>query len=291
MGTFAFAREESAMSNANTAKTLTNILFATDFSPESEALLPYVCTLVRAHDALLIIAHVVPPITSVEAVVTTSLFDIAHDYMDRLMASEHLAGLSVQQVVAEGNIWETLNDVIRAHNVDLVIAGTHGRKGVGKFLLGSVAESIFRHAPCPVMTIGPHVFTAELSARVGSVLCATDLEWDPAAAIAHASRFVVGGGRFILLTVADPALAQNPEAEKELHSRLARLAPVGMQIQVLVRFGNVAEEILNTAHGNNAQLIVLGAHLPHAFHERLHHVAYKVACESPVPVLTCNTRA
>src|SRR5262249_30804866 len=46
---------------------------------------------------------------------------------------------------------------VEEHGIDLVVVGTHGRRGLQRFLLGSTAEFIFRNAPCPVLTVGPHV--------------------------------------------------------------------------------------------------------------------------------------
>lgn len=52
-------------------------------------------------------------------------------------------------------IWEELDRVITQEQVDLVVIGSHGRGGIGKLLLGSVAEQSFRHADCMVLTVGP----------------------------------------------------------------------------------------------------------------------------------------
>ena len=57
----------------------------------------------------------------------------------------------------KGQVWKNLASIIAESEVDLLVVGTHGRTGLGKLLLGSVAENILRHSPCPVLTVGPKV--------------------------------------------------------------------------------------------------------------------------------------
>ena len=54
-------------------------------------------------------------------------------------------------------MWKNLAGIVDENQIDLIVVGTHGRSGLGKLLLGSVAEDILRHAPCPVLTVGPKV--------------------------------------------------------------------------------------------------------------------------------------
>ena len=60
-----------------------------------------------------------------------------------------------QVVIAEGVISEVLMDLIQRNHIDLAVLGTHGRRAFKKLLLGSIAEEVFRMAPCPVLTVGP----------------------------------------------------------------------------------------------------------------------------------------
>ena len=59
--------------------------------------------------------------------------------------------------VRHGQVWKNLAGIIDENKIDLIVVGTHGRSGLGKLLLGSVAEDILRHASCPVLTVGPKV--------------------------------------------------------------------------------------------------------------------------------------
>jgi nucleotide-binding universal stress UspA family protein len=68
-----------------------------------------------------------------------------------------LEGIPHRCYVRHGQVAKSLAAIVEDHKVDLVVLGTHGRTGLGKLMLGSVAEDILRHAPCPVLTVGPRV--------------------------------------------------------------------------------------------------------------------------------------
>jgi nucleotide-binding universal stress UspA family protein len=71
------------------------------------------------------------------------------------IAQEKLAGVSHEVFVASGNAApEILNLAVEQH-IDLIVMGTHGRKGITHLLLGSVAERVVRESPVPVLTIHP----------------------------------------------------------------------------------------------------------------------------------------
>jgi nucleotide-binding universal stress UspA family protein len=74
-----------------------------------------------------------------------------------------------------GDVWTVLSRLIRERDIDLVVLGTHGRTGARKLLMGSIAEKVFRHATCPVLTAGPNVSpNPEGKARFQPILFATD---------------------------------------------------------------------------------------------------------------------
>src|SRR6516162_6794941 len=109
-----------------------------------------------------------------------------------LLASGALAGLKHEFIIREGDIWTELDGVIRQKNVDLVVVGTHGRGTLEKLLLGSVAEQIFRHADCPVLTVGPHSrqeSPLENGREMRPFLFATDFSVHSVHALPHAVSF------------------------------------------------------------------------------------------------------
>ena len=79
----------------------------------------------------------------------------AHQRMETL--ASHLKTVPHHTYVREGEVWESLSEIIQTHEIDLLVVGTHGRTGVEKLVLGSKAEEILRQATCPVLTVGPKI--------------------------------------------------------------------------------------------------------------------------------------
>lgn len=71
----------------------------------------------------------------------------------RQAALRHGAEASATVVIAASNVGDIIVDAARAAGAELIVMGTHGRTGVMRFFLGSVAEHVVRHAECPVVTV------------------------------------------------------------------------------------------------------------------------------------------
>ena len=147
------------------------VLFATDLS----ALSDWVGTVARdtAHGlgAALHVVHVVPPVTD------------PGDSASRLagVASSLAEGGRVRSAVLFGRVAREIVDYARAHDIGLIVVGTHGRTGVSRVLLGSVAEGVVRLAPCPVLTVPAPVPAGEAAESAGAelhrcVVCARDTD-------------------------------------------------------------------------------------------------------------------
>src|SRR5208283_2435253 len=157
------AREEVCMSlvSATGDIHLKSVLIATDFSEASEKALRHALAIARHYGAKLYLVHVVSSLgftlVGPEAVnlATQIVSRDASELENRLVQSGALAGLRHEVIVTQGNVWDQLGKIISHEQVDLVVIGTHARRGLGKLLLGSVAEHIFRHAECLVLTVGP----------------------------------------------------------------------------------------------------------------------------------------
>ena len=80
-----------------------------------------------------------------------------------------------EAILRKGDIWDELCNIQLDKNVGLIVLGTHGRAGVSKLLMGSVAERIFRQSICPVLTVGPNVSAEPGSvADIHTILCPMD---------------------------------------------------------------------------------------------------------------------
>jgi nucleotide-binding universal stress UspA family protein len=170
----------------NTAISLKNILFATDFSDVSEGALPYAAAMSLRYGGMVHVAHVLPETTLVrpspiDPVTIGSIYEDAHSGAQEKMQqlSSKLEGFPHHTYIRHGKVSQVLSEITREHQIDLLVAGTHGRTGVGKLLLGSVAEEIFRQASCPVLTVGPRVpkLSRSLVRRHDAVLTPARLEF------------------------------------------------------------------------------------------------------------------
>src|SRR5580765_7035098 len=147
------------------ALSVKNVLFATDFSPTSEAALPYATAICRRFRGTLHMVHVLSEASllmmtgGVDYVSMGTIYEDAHneakDKLDQIAA--HFETIPHRNYVRQGLVWKNLAPIVEENDIDLIVVGTHGRTGLGKLLLGSVAEDILRHAPCPVLTVGPRV--------------------------------------------------------------------------------------------------------------------------------------
>ena len=140
---------------------LTTILVPSDFSECSDAALRYGLELARRFDARLHLLHVVQdPLTQPWAAegFSAPLFEAVEKWQReakaRLAAAIPLS--DVGRVTVSATVAWPYAEILRyaaANDVDLIVMGTHGRSGVSHMLLGSIAERVVRHAPCPVLTV------------------------------------------------------------------------------------------------------------------------------------------
>jgi nucleotide-binding universal stress UspA family protein len=137
------------------------ILVPVDFSDYSEAALDYAVDLAVRLDAKLFLLNVIgiPALGVPElGVAMTSTF-IESMVRDNQAAIDKLADARRQKASIAGALLRTgdardvINQTADEVGADLIVMGTHGRRGVGRAPLGSVAESIVRTSPCPVLTI------------------------------------------------------------------------------------------------------------------------------------------
>ena len=297
-----------------------SVLIATDFSAVSDKPLRHALAVARHYGAKFYLAHVVSSIgftlAGPEAANTAcqAVWRDARELEDELVKKGALAGLQHDVIVRRGEVWEELDKVIKQEHVDLVVVGTHGRGGVRKLILGSVAEQIFRHADCMVLTVGPEAspeVPIDSHRSIRPFLFATDF----GAASLHALPFAISSAnRFaatlVLLHVMPAVTVQDPSrwytANDVVHARenarignLYRLEKLVSQDTALkikpefrVEFGVPGEMILHTATSLNADAIIVGlhrsAHIGTASHTPW-ATAYEVVRHASCAVLTVRS--
>jgi nucleotide-binding universal stress UspA family protein len=243
------------------------ILLATDFSAQSAAAAPFAALLADYYDSEIFATYIIPaeskPARGMESEPEQSE-ESAQAQMQRFLAEHLHTDAPRHTIIARGVVWDALADVIQKQGIDLVVLGTHGRRGLGKLMLGSVAEHIFQMAPCPVLSIGPRVRKSWGSeGKLRKILYATDLAGDSLHALPHAlSLSQVSGAELMLLHVPEAATGQ--EHLPGLHDRLNSLVPAEARkwcrCDTLVIAGEPGDVILRTARQQDVDFIVMGGH-------------------------------
>jgi nucleotide-binding universal stress UspA family protein len=145
---------------------LRSILLPTDFSECAECALPYATQLARAAGARLVCLYVVEPMMPpvgyapvaepLPAVdVSEQLQQSAERELPKLAEREECAGLDVEELIVHGEAAAEIVRVAAERAVDLIVISSHGRTGLGRMIFGSTAESVVRHAHCPVLVVKP----------------------------------------------------------------------------------------------------------------------------------------
>lgn len=138
---------------------INRILVPVDFSRPSRDMLRYAADFARRFRASLLLLHVVHHINvpSRVAYYTTRIqMTVLHEGMTRLAEwAEQLVpdDVEAEQIVHAGTPYEVINRMARRQQADLIIIATHGRTGLNRLFLGSTAERVLRHAPCPVLVV------------------------------------------------------------------------------------------------------------------------------------------
>ena len=141
--------------------TIQRILVATDFSEASELAVDYALELARTFRATLVLAHVydVPIVGFPDGVliaspnVATQIATAAREGLAAAVARHAASGVTLDSVLRQGAVAETVNGIAEEVDADLIVIGTHGRRGIAHAILGSVAEKILRAATRPVLTL------------------------------------------------------------------------------------------------------------------------------------------
>jgi nucleotide-binding universal stress UspA family protein len=193
-----------------------------------------------------------------------------------------------------GDLWPRLSALADKFEVDLLVLGTHGRRGISKLLRGSTAEEIIRSATRAVLTIGPCVSSGPEFQRI---LLVTDFSTAAVCAVPFAfslARTYHASLHFLHVNdwnVNEPPVEAKPKTLAFLYEQTRKYELSAVGGEVIVKFGPYAETILEVATDREVDLIIMGerggrrtmarfaTHLPGL-------TAYQVISEAHCPVLT-----
>jgi nucleotide-binding universal stress UspA family protein len=296
--------------------TIHKILFPTDFSNASTAALGHAVMLAENFSAELTLLHVAideghsrqahfPELEKAGS----ELQQLAEEQIAELTGTREASRLTVRRVVRQNP--EPVQEIAKYaadEKFDLMVMGTHGRTGVAHLLMGSIAESLVRSAPCPVLTVREHMAKDEVSPYL-KILVPVDFSQHAEKALKYGialaenfeaslhvlhvmdqpvqpTHYQLGDN---LLTMLQPDLESR--TREVLQQLLERLAPKELEYSTDYVFGRAYAEIVSYAKQIDADLIVLGTHglsgLQQFF---LGSTAAKVVRHAPCPVLTVKVK-
>jgi nucleotide-binding universal stress UspA family protein len=278
------------------------VLAAVDFSDWTPAVLQTAALMARQHEAGVVAVYaelfLPPPYFTERGTEAMKEFLEAQ----RQAAQRHLAGLAARQVgsgvdlatrVVEAAPAEGILTAAEEAKAGLIVLGTHGRSGLNRLLLGSVAEKVVRQARVPVLSVrGQRPESGGAMPPFRRILC--PVNFTPVAL--DALRWAVdlarrGGAELVLLTAIEEGPETDPDAIRVHEERLCATLPAAARahcaFRPLVRAGDPAEQILKAAAGEGCDLIVLGAqHRPLLETTIIGTTSARVMRHATCPVLT-----
>ena len=139
------------------------VMMASDFSPASRAAFVRAVELAKANRATLLLMHAVtlPPPTLGGEYIPPQTWDrieaasrgAAQKQIRTLVTKARRAGVRAVSLIMAGSPYEVIVRAARSKRADVLVLGTHGRTGLPRFFLGSVAARVLATAPCPVLTV------------------------------------------------------------------------------------------------------------------------------------------
>ncbi len=280
----------------STGISFKNILFLTDFSEASSRALGHALAFSRHFQARLYPAHVFEgsaagpeneePIQELEKI-----------KRQQLARQVEFNGIHFQPLTSRCDFESAVPHWIAEYGIDLIVMGTHGRRGIQRFLLGSTSEWVVRNAFCPVLTVGPYIQTPRLfSLSIDNILCPADLDRrGPDASLNYAlSLAEERRARLILLHVLPEESREYQDRSRVLRftlQQLENLLPANANSickpELAVDAGEPGERILFHAENEQPDLIVMGlpGKTPHDGGMGT-GVTYRVISSAPCAVLT-----
>ena len=218
------------------------------------------------------------------------------EQLDQSAAALRSEGFRAKAISVSGGLQDEILSVVKHNNVDLIVLGTHGDRGLERFLAGSDAEVVLRHALCPVLAVGPAVSDSRHVAwPPREVLCATDL--DPRSAGIAAFAYMLARhyeAQFVLFHADSPGHKQDVSwtAFDQAFRKYAHV-PEGLEahLSFRTRLVNAAPgtRIVDVAKERRSDLIVMGARAASSIVTHLASgTAPNVLAEASCPVMTIH---
>ena len=250
------------------------ILVPLDGSPLAEEVLPQVRRILRRVDSEILLVRATMPLAVPDgAAIAATEQDAAGKYLAELEGKLSEAGVRVRAQTQVGPAASVILSVARQEKATLIGMATHGKTGLERLLLGSVAEKVLRESPVPVLVVRPF-WSYELLPRkteepehrpIRTILVPLDGSDRARSILSHATEMAdLFGARLVLLGVTDPkdrkATKLSVEPGSYLHGIALELEGKGLPSLCEVREGRPAAAILEAAKVHAADLIAMATH-------------------------------
>jgi nucleotide-binding universal stress UspA family protein len=275
---------------------LKDILFTTDFSEGSDHALPYLRAIAKPFNSAVHLCHIEAPVPLTASVAAPRIYEatgkLTAEHLTALLNAPVLKGLNLNLALGSGTIKDELLHIIEERHIDLVVAGTHGRAGFRKFLLGSVVEEIIRVASCPVLIVGPCT-PSRGDVPFKRILFPTSLTNSSDKILPYvtllAKQFGASVTALHVTPQGDPVTAGDESIRRSIEKAMREsLEPIlSSHTEFLVEQGDAADAILNIANHRKIDLIAMGIRNKFSPGVQLRSsTAYKIMAGAECPVLT-----
>src|SRR5690242_10659840 len=256
------------------------VLCPVDFSEFSAKAYDYAYSIARHYGAKLLLQHVVAPIGGSyplyvipDASLATINWDLTADAEKRLkeIVEKHASnGFLAEFVVHSGLIPEGILSFVESRHIDMIVMGTHGRRGWDRLVTGSVTERVLRHARCPVLVIRKSVHdfvdpnVADKAVRLQKILFCTDFSENSSAALEYALSLAqeYRAELTIVHVLEEFPGTDLPSKTRQIEQKLRQTIPSRARdlcrVELKVRVGKPYQEIIQLAVEDRTDLIVLG---------------------------------
>ena len=265
------------------------ILYPTDFSATATQALKHALFLAEQFEAELHMLHAIilhesdprdPDRHFPEpSEILNQLFEIADSEMAEIVRKNEAKTFSLVEAKVRGySAGEVILRYTDEHDIDLVVMGTHGRRGPARLFLGSVAEEVVRHAPCPVLTLREEKAPKAIEA-VEKILVPVDFSPYSQEALSYGKEVAAlyGAGLQVLHTIEEPAYpyfytpggtyspveqleALREKAEEALDKMLSETPGPEVPAERFVATGRPASEIARFAEERGSDMVVIATH-------------------------------
>jgi nucleotide-binding universal stress UspA family protein len=280
------------------AVTFERILVPTDFSEISQRALEYAKTIAKQDSSELLLVHVNPPInliTPPEAawIDESEVQALQEEQLEQSGAALRAEGYRARAISLTGPLYDEILSTVKQYKVDLIVLGTHGKKGLERLMLGSDAEAVLRHAGCPVLSVGPAVPNLQAKTwRIREIICAMTLEPRSAEVVAYAHKLAgLHQAALVLCHMKSSSDQEDDMGWVSFEEAFYRYVPEDFGKRSLLRTrlasGSPGTSIVDLAKQRGSDLIMMGAHPASSVATHLARgTAAKVLAEAPCPVMT-----